>query len=107
VIEDLVKAIMPLFKFGGGFVEILYLLVLLEVLALLVLQLLFKEGIHGQGFLELLLQPLHRNSVALFHPLECGLELGNLCMTEISVQYHWNSIKVLKLVQDKRKLPLF
>jgi hypothetical protein len=29
VIEDLVKAIMPLLKFGGGFVEILYLLVLL------------------------------------------------------------------------------
>jgi hypothetical protein len=78
VIEDLVKAIMPLLKFGGGFAEILYLLVLLEVLALLVLQLLFEEGIRGQGFLELLLQPLHRNSVALFHPLECGLKLGNL-----------------------------
>jgi hypothetical protein len=48
VIEDLVKAIMPLFKFGGGFAEILYLLVLLQVLALMVLQLLFEEGIHGQ-----------------------------------------------------------
>jgi hypothetical protein len=48
VIEDLVEAIMPLFKFGGGFVEILYLLILLEVLALLVLQLLFKEGVFSQ-----------------------------------------------------------
>jgi hypothetical protein len=48
VIEDLVKAITPLFKFGGGFAEILYLLVLLQVLALLVLQLLFEEGIRGQ-----------------------------------------------------------
>jgi hypothetical protein len=39
VIEELVKAISPLFKFGGGFAEILYLLVLLQVLAFLVLQL--------------------------------------------------------------------
>jgi hypothetical protein len=48
VIEDLVKAITPLFKFGGGFAEILYLLVLLEALALLVLQLLFEESVCGQ-----------------------------------------------------------
>jgi hypothetical protein len=48
VIEELVKTISPLFKFGGGFVEILYLLVLLQVLAFLVLQLLFEEGIRGQ-----------------------------------------------------------
>jgi hypothetical protein len=48
VIGDLVKAITLLFKFGGGFAEILYLLVLLEVLALLVLQLFFEEGIRGQ-----------------------------------------------------------
>jgi hypothetical protein len=48
VIEYLVKAITLLFKFGSGFAEILYLLVLLEVLALLVLQLLFKEGVCGQ-----------------------------------------------------------
>jgi hypothetical protein len=95
VIEDLVKAITPLFKFGGGFAEILYLLVLLEVLTFLVLQLLFEEGIRGQGFLELLLQPFHRNSVALFHPLECGLKLGNLCMAEVSAQYSSDSIKVL------------
>jgi hypothetical protein len=47
VIEKLVKAISPLFKFGGGSAEILYLL-LLQVLAFLVLQLLFKEGIRGQ-----------------------------------------------------------
>jgi hypothetical protein len=48
VIEDLVKAITLLFKFGGGFAEILYLLILLEVLALLVLQLLFEDGVCGQ-----------------------------------------------------------
>jgi hypothetical protein len=48
VIEDLVKAVAPLFKFDGGFAEILYLLVLLHVLAFLVLQLLFEEGIRGQ-----------------------------------------------------------
>jgi hypothetical protein len=45
--EELVKAFMPLFKVSSGFAEILYLLVLLEVLALLVLQLLFKEGVCG------------------------------------------------------------
>jgi hypothetical protein len=50
MIEDLVKAILPLFKFGGGFAEILYLLVLLQVLVFLVLKLLFKEGIRGQRF---------------------------------------------------------
>jgi hypothetical protein len=48
VIEELVKAISLLFKFGGGSVEILYLLLLLQVLAFLVLQLLFEEGIRGQ-----------------------------------------------------------
>jgi hypothetical protein len=31
-------------------------------------------------------QPFHRNSVALFHPLECGLKLGNLCTAEVSAQ---------------------
>jgi hypothetical protein len=45
MIEDLVKAISPLFKFGGRFAEILYLLLLLQVLAFLVLELLFEEGI--------------------------------------------------------------
>jgi hypothetical protein len=87
MIEDLVKAISPLLKFGGSFAEILYLLVLLQVLAFLVLKLLFKEGIQGQRFLELLMQPLHRNSVALFHPLECGLKLGSICMAEIIAEY--------------------
>jgi hypothetical protein len=48
VVEALVKAISPLFKFGGGSVEILYLLLLLQVLVFLVLQLLFEEGIRGQ-----------------------------------------------------------
>jgi hypothetical protein len=85
--KDLVKAILPLFKFGGGFAEILYLLVLLHVLAFLVLKLLFEEGIRGQRFLELLLQPLHRDSVALFNPLECGLQLSSICMAEILAKY--------------------
>jgi hypothetical protein len=35
--EELVKAFTPLFKFNGGFAEILYLSVLLQALALLVL----------------------------------------------------------------------
>jgi hypothetical protein len=73
MIEDLIEAISPLFKFGDSFAEILYLLLLLAVLAFLVLELLFKKGIRGQRFLELLMQPLHHDSVALFHPLECGL----------------------------------
>jgi hypothetical protein len=87
VIEDLDEAILPLFKVGGGFMEILYLLLLLAVLAFLVLELLFDEGIHGQRFLELLLQPIHRDSVALFHPLECGLQLSSICMAEIIAKY--------------------
>jgi hypothetical protein len=98
VIGDLVKAIALLFKFSGGFAEILYLLVLLQVLVLLVLQLLFEESIRGQQFLELLLQPIHRNSVTLFHPLKCGPKLGSICMVEVSAQYWLDSIKVLKLV---------
>jgi hypothetical protein len=48
MIEELVKAISPLFKFSGGSTEILYLLLLLQVLTFLVLELLFKEGIRGQ-----------------------------------------------------------
>jgi hypothetical protein len=82
--EELVKAYTPLFKISSGFAEILYLFVLFEVLALLVLQLLFEEGVCGQRFLELLLQPIHRNGVALLHLLKCGLELGNICMAEVS-----------------------
>jgi hypothetical protein len=87
MIEDLVEAILPLFKLSGGFTEILYLLLLLAVLAFLVLELLFEEGIRGQRFLELLMQPLHRDSVALFHPLECGLQLSSICMAEIIAEY--------------------
>jgi hypothetical protein len=83
MIEDLVETILPLFKFGGGFMGILYLLLLLAVLAFLVLELLFKEGIRGQRVLELLMQPLHCDSMALFHPLECGLQPGIICMAEI------------------------
>jgi hypothetical protein len=48
MIEDLVEAILPLFKLSGGFTEILYLLLLLAVLPFLVLELLFEEGIRGQ-----------------------------------------------------------
>jgi hypothetical protein len=87
MIEDLIEAILPLFKIGGDFTEILYLLLLLAVLAFLVLELLFEEGIRGQRFLELLLQPLHHDSMALFHPLECGLQLGSICMAEIIAKY--------------------
>jgi hypothetical protein len=85
--EELVKAYTPLFKISSGFAEILYLLVLLEVLAFLVLQLLFQEGVCGQRFLELLLQPIHRYGMALLHPLKCGLELGHICMAEVSAQH--------------------
>jgi hypothetical protein len=85
--EELVKAFTSLLKISGGFAEILYLLVLLEVLALLVLQLLFKEGVCGQRFPELLLHPIHRNGVALLHPLKCGLELSNICMAEVSAHH--------------------
>jgi hypothetical protein len=35
----------------------------------------------------LLLQPIHRNGMALLHPLKCGLELGNICMAEVSAQH--------------------
>jgi hypothetical protein len=85
--EELVKAYTLLFKISSGFAEILHLLVLLEVLALLVLQLLFEEGACGQRFLELLLQPIHRNGVALLYPLKCGLELGNICMAKVLAQH--------------------
>jgi hypothetical protein len=87
MILDLVEAILPLFKLGGGLTEILYILLLLAVLAFLVLELLFEEGIRGQRFLELLPQPLHRDSMALFHPLKCRLQLGNICMVSIIAKY--------------------
>jgi hypothetical protein len=87
MIEDLVEAILPLFKLSGGFTEILYLLLNLAVLAFLVLELLFEESIRGQRFLKLLVQPLHRDSMALFHPLECGLQHGSICVEEIIAEY--------------------
>jgi hypothetical protein len=72
MVKDLVEASLPLFKLSGGFAEILHLFLLLAVLALLVIEFLFEEGIRGQRFVELHLQPLYRDSVTLFHPLECG-----------------------------------
>jgi hypothetical protein len=73
VVEDLVEAPPLIFKIHGSLAKVVHLLQLLAVLALLVLELLFKEGFFGQGFLELRVQPLHRNGVTLLHPLECGL----------------------------------
>jgi hypothetical protein len=87
MVKDLVKAVLLLFNIGGGFAEILHLFLLLAVLMLLVLELLFKEGIRGQQFLELRLQPRHRNSMTLFHPLESGLQLGCICVAEIESEY--------------------
>jgi hypothetical protein len=80
--EELVETFPPLLKISGGFAEVRYLLVLLLALELLVLQLLFEGGVCGQRFLELLLQPIHRNGVALLHSLKCGLKLGSICMAE-------------------------
>jgi hypothetical protein len=54
---------------------------------LLVLELLHEEGVFGQGFLELRLQPLHHNGVTPFHPLESGLQLCSICMAEIILEY--------------------
>jgi hypothetical protein len=67
--------------------EVVHLLLLLAVQALLVLEPLFKLGVFGQGFLELSLQPLHRNGVTLPHPLESGLQLGSICMAKIIAKY--------------------
>jgi hypothetical protein len=82
--EDLVETRVSLLKNSGGFAEILYLLLPLKVLTLLVLKLLFEGGVCSQRFLELLLQPIHRNGVALLHPLKLGLERGSICMAELS-----------------------
>jgi hypothetical protein len=82
VLEELVKAVTPLLKISGGFAEIRYLLVLLLALVLLVLQLPLEGGVFSQRFPELRVQPIHRNGVAFLHPLECGLELGSVCMAE-------------------------
>jgi hypothetical protein len=87
VVKDLVKAPPMIFKINSGLAEVVHLLLLLAVLALLVLELLFKEGVFGQGFLEWRLQPLHRNGVTLLHPLESGLQLSRICVVEIIAQY--------------------
>jgi hypothetical protein len=87
MVKDLVEAFLPLFKISGGFAEILHLFLLLAVLALLVLEFLFEEGIRDQKFLKLHLQPLHRNSMTLLHPLESELQLGSICMAEIIAEY--------------------
>jgi hypothetical protein len=82
MVKDLIEAPLSILKIDGGLAEILYLLLLLAVLALLVLEILLKEGVFGQGFLELCLQPLHCNGVTLSHPLKSGLQLGSICMAE-------------------------
>jgi hypothetical protein len=87
VVEDLVEAPLPILKIDGGLAEIIHLLLLLAVLALLVLEFLLEKGVFGQGFLELHLQPLHRNGRTLSHPLESGLQLGSICMAEIIAEY--------------------
>jgi hypothetical protein len=84
MVKDLVEAPPLIFKINGGLAEVIHLLLLL---ALLVLELLLKAGVFGQGFLELRLQPLHRNGVTLLHPLESGLQLSSICMAEIIAEY--------------------
>jgi hypothetical protein len=91
--EDLVKTRISLLKNSAGFAEILYLLLPLQVQAILVLELLFEGGVCGQRFLELLVQPIHRNGVALLHPLKFGLERGSVCMAELSAQHRSNKHK--------------
>jgi hypothetical protein len=87
VAEDLVEAPPLIFKINGGLTEVVHLLVLLAVLVLLLLELLLKVGVFGQGFLELRLQPLHHNGVTFLYPLECGLQLGSICLVEIIAEY--------------------
>jgi hypothetical protein len=61
VVKDLVEALPLILKINGGLVEVVHLLLLLAVQALLVLELHFKTGVFGQGYLELILQPLCNN----------------------------------------------
>jgi hypothetical protein len=82
VVEDLVKALPLIFKINGGLMDVIHLLLLLVDETLLVLQLLLEAGVLSQGFVELSVQPLHRNGMALLHPLESRLQLGNICMVE-------------------------
>jgi hypothetical protein len=57
VAKDLVEAPTLIFKINDGLAEVVHLLLLRAVLALLVLELLLEEGVLGQGFMELHLQP--------------------------------------------------
>jgi hypothetical protein len=101
VVEDLVEAPLLILAINGSLAEVVHFLLLLAVQALLVLELLFKAGVFGQGFLELSLQPLQRNGVTLLHPLESGLQLGGICMAEIIAEYLLTSTKVLNLQRAK------
>jgi hypothetical protein len=85
--EDLVKTRVSLFKNGGSFAKILYLLLPLQVQALLILELLFEGGVCSQRLLELLVQPIHRNGMAILHPLKFGLERGSICMAELLARH--------------------
>jgi hypothetical protein len=101
VVKDLVEAPPLILEINGGLMKVIHLLLLLAGLTLLVLQLLFKAGVFGQGFLELSLQPLHRNGMTLLHPLESGLQLVIICMAEIIAEYWSTSAKVLNLQMAK------
>jgi hypothetical protein len=70
VAQDLVEAILLSLKISRGWTKVVNLFLLLAAEALLVLQLPFEAGILGQRFLELNVQLLHHNSVALLHPLK-------------------------------------
>jgi hypothetical protein len=101
MVKDLIEAPLPILKIDGGLAEVLYLILLLAILAVLVLEFLLKEGVFGQGFLELRLQPLHRNVMTLSHPLESELQLGSICMAETIAEYWSASSKVLNLPKAK------
>jgi hypothetical protein len=73
MILDFVEAPLPLFKFGGGLAETSTSFCFWWFWRSWSLSFLLEEGGFGQRFLELRLQPLHRNGVTLFHPLESGL----------------------------------
>jgi hypothetical protein len=85
--KDIVKAFSLIFKVNGGFAKVLNFLLLLEVSAFLVLEFLLEEGVRGQRFMELRLQPLHRNGVPLFYPLKSGSQLSSIFMAKITMEY--------------------
>jgi hypothetical protein len=95
--RGLVETLPFFLKINGGFMKVLHLLLLLAVQALLVLQLLFQAGVFGQIFLELSVQPLHRNRMTLLNPLESGLQFGSICMAEILQSIGQIAKKVLYL----------